>query len=248
MPGFSWAFVDDQESKSPGEIQQIVNDLVDGIVDVTSKNGVTLMGVAPKADGTLPVAQVEVLKKLGAWMRVNKAALQGAAWREVCELVSLRFTVKGDYLYAIDRETPKKPEVIPGVTPVPGSTIQMLGSDQDLAWHQDGENLVIDELPDPLPCDYSWVFRIRRPARATGRRRPARVLDAGGGRGALRFRPGRRRANQRRHWPVRTGRGHDAVAGTGGLLADRTIALKHWRGKTTRDFVPDSRTLTQHHP
>lgn len=36
-----------------------VNMLVDGIVDRVSKNGVTLLDVAPKADGTLPEAQIE---------------------------------------------------------------------------------------------------------------------------------------------------------------------------------------------
>jgi len=53
-------------------------------------------------------------------------------------------------------------KVIPGVTPAAGSTIRMLGSDKKLAWRQDGANVVIDELPAPLPCDYAWVFEIRR--------------------------------------------------------------------------------------
>ena len=161
VPGFSWAFVDDQEDKSPIEIHDSVNALVDGIVDVTSKNGVTLLGIAPKADGTLPDAQIEILNRLGDWMKINKIALHGVDWRSPCEAGSLRFTVKGDYLYAIDLETPRKPEVISGVTPVPDSVIRMLGSDQDLAWHLDGGDVVIDELPDPLPCGYAWTFKIR---------------------------------------------------------------------------------------
>ena len=70
--------------------------------------------------------------------------------------------MKGDYLYAIDLERPRIPEVVPGVTPKSGSVIRMLGSSKDLPWHQDGNDLVIDELPDPLPCDHAWVFRIER--------------------------------------------------------------------------------------
>ena len=52
-----------------------VNMLADGIVDRISKNGVTLLNVAPKADGTLPQAQIDGLKELGKWMAVDKEAL-----------------------------------------------------------------------------------------------------------------------------------------------------------------------------
>jgi hypothetical protein len=94
-------------------------------------------------------------------MRVNKEALHGTDYRIPCAEGTLRFTQKERYLYAIDLEKPIAPAVIPGVTPVPGSTIRMLGSDENLAWHQDDGNVVIDELPDTLPCDYAWAFRIR---------------------------------------------------------------------------------------
>ena len=119
------------------------------------------MSVGPKPDGTLPDSLLKVLSKLGGWMRVNKEALYGADCRTPCEAGSLRFTRKGCYLYAIDLEKPRVPKVIPGVTPTTGSTIRMLGSDKKLAWRQDGANVVIDDLPDPLPCEYAWVFKIR---------------------------------------------------------------------------------------
>ena len=161
VPGFSYSYVASQEKKTPAEIEDSVNALVDGMVSVTSTNGVTLLSVAPRPDGTLPEPQVKVLSKLGGWMRVNKEALHGADCRNPCEAGSLRFTRKGRYLYAIDLEKPRAPRTIPGVTPVAGSAIIMLGSDKKLAWRQDGANVEIDELPDPLPCDYAWVFKIR---------------------------------------------------------------------------------------
>jgi len=161
VPGFGYSYVTSQENKTPAQIEESVNALVDGIVDIKSKNGVTLLGVAPKPDGTFPVSQVTILNKLGDWMRVNKEALHGADRRIPCEADTLRFTRKGPFLYAIALEKPDASGVIPGVTPVHGSTIRMLGSDEDLAWHQDDGNVVIDELPDSLPCDYAWVFKMR---------------------------------------------------------------------------------------
>ncbi len=160
-----------------------INMLVDGIVDRISKNGVTLLDVAPKADGTLPEAQIEGLKKLGEWMAVNKEALYAAKPAPFVEggvdewkAGSIRFLEKGDYLYAIDlgniwptslgfadyedSKPPSAPYTIPGVKPLKGSEIQMLGSSKNLPWHLEGDDLVIEEMPDSLPCDYAWSFKI----------------------------------------------------------------------------------------
>lgn len=94
VPGFGYAHAAGREDKTPAQIYDSVNALVDGMVDVTSKNGVTLLSVAPKADGTLPDSQVRVLKKLGDWMRVNKEALHGTDCRTPCAAGTLRFTRK----------------------------------------------------------------------------------------------------------------------------------------------------------
>ena len=51
--------------------------------------------------------------------------------------------------------------MIPGVNPVEGSEIVMLGSDTILPWRQDGEDVVIEALPDPLPCDHAWTFKLQ---------------------------------------------------------------------------------------
>jgi len=69
--------------------------------------------------------------------------------------------MKGDFLYAIDLEEPSVPLIIEDLRAVPGSEIKMLGCDRRLDWHQQGDNLVIEEIPEPLPCDYAWCFKIQ---------------------------------------------------------------------------------------
>jgi len=161
-----------------------VNMLVDGIVDRISKNGVTLLDVAPKADGTLPEAQIAGLKKLGEWMKINREALYAAkpasfvkGGTDNWQAGTIRFTQKSVFLYAIElgniwptklgfadyrkSKRPKVPYKIPGVKPIQGSVIRMLGSSKSLPWHQEGSDLIIEELPDPLPCDYAWSFKIQ---------------------------------------------------------------------------------------
>lgn len=175
--GYYWAYAE-------GVGCRPVNMLVDGIVDRVSKNGVTLLDVAPKADGTLPEEQIRCLKELGRWMEINKEALYAARCAPFTEggvdtwkAGTIRFTEKERFLYAIDlgnewpssvgfadyqqSQTLTVPFKIPGVKPVTGSKIQMLGSSKALPWHLEGDDLVIEELPDPLPCDYAWSFKIQ---------------------------------------------------------------------------------------
>jgi alpha-L-fucosidase len=169
--GRTWAYTPRVGCKDMDEI-------IDLIVDNVSKNGLTLFSVAPKPDGTLPAEQVEGLKKLGDWMAINKPALHGTVpapfvmgGTDKWEYRSLRFTRKKEYLYAIDLEEPTAPLIIPDLEPLRGSEIIMLGSDKPLKWHMEEDedeeedddrgNLVIEEIPDPLPCDYAWSFKIQ---------------------------------------------------------------------------------------
>jgi alpha-L-fucosidase len=161
-----------------------VNMLVDGIVDRASKNGATLLDVAPKADGTLPVEQIEGLKQLGEWMAINREALYAAkpapfhdGGVDTWAAGTMRFTEKGKYLYAIELGNvwptkkgfadyeesllPAAPLRIPGAIPVEGSAVRLLGYDKDLSWHIEGNDLVIETLPDKLPCEHAWTFKIQ---------------------------------------------------------------------------------------
>jgi len=173
----SWAY-------SPDAISRPVNMIIDEIVERKSKNGVSLLSVAPLADGTLPPSQVDALKELGKWMTINKEALYASrpapfmkGGTDKWKSGTIRFTQKNQFLYAIeigneildvedaDRYTasvqPIAPYTIPGVRPLENSEIIMLGSDEPLSWHMELGNLVIDKLPDPLPCEHAWSFKIR---------------------------------------------------------------------------------------
>ncbi len=172
----SWAY-------SPDAVSRPVNMIIDEIVERKSKNGISLLSVAPLADGTLPHSQVEALKELGKWMAINKEALyasrpapfmKGGAdqWKSG----TIRFMQKDQFLYAIEigneildvedadrykaSEPPLAPFHIPGVKPVENSELKMLGSDEALPWHVERGDLVIEKIPDPLPCDHAWSFKI----------------------------------------------------------------------------------------
>jgi len=155
-------------SYSPDAVSRPVNDIIDEIVDRKSMNGITLLDLAPLPDGTLPPTQVEALKKLGEWMAVNKPALYAVrpapfteGGPDVSRAGTIRFTEKGNFVFSIDLEEPIAPYIIPHVEPLEDSEIFMLGSSESLPWHLENENLIIEKIPDPLPCDYAWSFKIQ---------------------------------------------------------------------------------------
>ena len=60
--------------------------VVHALVDTVSKNGVMLLNVSPKADGTIPEDQREVLLGLGRWLEANGEAIYGTRpWRIASE-------------------------------------------------------------------------------------------------------------------------------------------------------------------
>ena len=110
----SWCYTDSLDYKS-------MEDIIFTLVDVVSKGGNLLLNVGPKADGTLPEGDLDILKNLADWMRVNGEAINGAkTWRTFAEgptgyeegqfktqdlskytSSDYRFTCRGENIYAI---------------------------------------------------------------------------------------------------------------------------------------------------
>lgn len=109
----SWGYVRDNEFKSS---RQIICDLV----DIVSKNGMLLLNVGPKSDGTITDEETAVLKELGEWMSVCGEGIYGTVpWKVFGEggvnnsegffqdndeklftSADYRFTYKKGFLYA----------------------------------------------------------------------------------------------------------------------------------------------------
>ena len=53
--------------------------LVRNLVDIASKGGNFLLNVGPTSDGLIPEPSLERLKAVGAWMKVNGAAVYGTS-------------------------------------------------------------------------------------------------------------------------------------------------------------------------
>lgn len=173
----SWGYISDEVYKQP---QQIVHDLI----DIVSKNGNLLLNIAPKADGTIPEAQKDILLSIGKWLKVNGEAIYGThCWKKYGEgktqsakgsftdndatpyvASDIRFTTKDNSFYAISLGWSEQDIVIKSLTPEVMNDaeileVSMLGTNEKIQWMKTDEGLRVS-FPSQKPCEFAYVFKI----------------------------------------------------------------------------------------
>jgi alpha-L-fucosidase len=175
----SWGYIEGEEFRTP-------DSLVDDLIDIVSKNGLLLLNIGPRPDGTIPEGAQKLLLDMGKWLAANGEAIYGSRpWKIFGEgptpvltggftdrkqksftAEDIRFTTKGNTLYAIALDWPGKSMTVKSFGT--GSklldrsidSVSLLGSTQPLKWKQESDGLKI-ELPESKPGDYAFVFRIK---------------------------------------------------------------------------------------
>jgi alpha-L-fucosidase len=154
------------------------------LADIVSKNGNLLLSVPVRADGTIDDKEQAILAGIRAWLDVHKEAIFGTRpWKIFGEgpasegapiqaqgfnegktkpftAADIRFTQKGDTLYAIALGAPNGPLAIRSLATEKIAAIQLLGSDETIQWSQSADALTL-QPPRAAPSDIAVVFKIR---------------------------------------------------------------------------------------
>lgn len=178
----SWGYVTNEEAKT-------ANSLVDDLVDIVSKNGNLLLNVGPKPDGTIPEDQKETLLQIGKWLKTNGEAIYGTEhWKTFGEgptevkggymsehnvkkgftAQDIRFTQKGDKLYAILLDWPSDGKInIKTLGTDSGyakdldiKSVSLLGSSSKLDFDQTKEGLLVSNMGEKTG-NFAYVLEIR---------------------------------------------------------------------------------------
>jgi alpha-L-fucosidase len=149
-----------------------VTELVRSFADIVAKNGNLLIGIGPDEHGCFPAQQLEPLRGLGAWLRVNGAAIYGTRpWHRAetvtTEGTAVRLTQRDGTVNAILLDLPMREFGIRGIDAGSVSTVRMLGLGGDLEW-QVREGILWVRLPERMPVSPAHVLSLGPGARPLG--------------------------------------------------------------------------------
>ncbi len=162
-----------------------VNQLVDVLVDIVSKNGCMLLNVDPKMDGTIPEESKQRLLGLGQWLKVNGQAIYatrtfdiygegpskmkksgGFSERKAVQYTAqdIRFTQSkdGKTVYTIVLDWPTESITIQSlkVDSSQDSNVEMLGSKEKIDFSIDNQKHLKIKMPKKAPCEHAFAFKL----------------------------------------------------------------------------------------
>ncbi len=169
--------------------------VIDLLVDIVSRNGNLLLNFPLPGSGALDDAELDILSEITAWMKVNSEAIYATRpWKIFGEgpgirktdpkagmigtsehfnernrvdlgPADIRYTTKGNTLYAFSMGWNPKETVLPALTPSRRlyerkvARVELLGSQAPLKWRLAEDGLHI-ESPRQRPSRHAVAFRI----------------------------------------------------------------------------------------
>lgn len=157
----SWSYVATDTYKSPHRLVHL-------LVDIVAKGGNLLLNIGPSPEGEWDPDAYDRLTALGAWMKVNGAAIYKTRAISPYKEGKLCYTRSPDgvlnviYLAEPGETVPPAAVEVPSFAPEAGGAVTMLGVSEPMTWEPRGGGAVI-RVPDAVrerpPCEYAWTWR-----------------------------------------------------------------------------------------
>lgn len=143
-------------------------DFIDMFIRIVSEGGNLLFVVNLDGQGAIPPLELERLRSIGEWLKVNGEGIYATRAYRVAHEGTTRFTRSKDssMVYAIVKEFDGNKIALKSVRPAAGSKVTMLGSSEPLSWSYDEQNgtttvTLPEKLTNPTnrPCGYAWTLK-----------------------------------------------------------------------------------------
>jgi alpha-L-fucosidase len=164
ISGGGWSFTPDATYMSGREAVHL-------LVDIVAKGGNLLLNVAPGPDGTWQQGAYDLLREMGAWMKVNGDAIYRSRPIAPYKDGKVRMTSQKDgsafFLYLADEnETVMPGEIrVTSHRPADGARVTLLGATAPLAWRPEGDGFAV-AIPGSVrakaPCRYAWTIKVSK--------------------------------------------------------------------------------------
>jgi len=184
----SWCHTKDLKIKSTREVLHV-------LIDIVSKNGQLLLNISPKADGTIPENQKQVLVGIGDWLKEYGEAIYGTRplvvfgegptrlkkgghfvkMKEGYKPADIRYTTKGNTIYAIQLgwPGPRHETVLRSFSKqapagdVKVNKVSLLGSAEKIIWAMRDDGLAVTTPSTTPPHETAVVYKIETDAPAS---------------------------------------------------------------------------------
>lgn len=177
----SWCYTENLRIKP-------TNVVLHSLIDIVSKNGQLILNISPKADGSIPDEQRNVLLGIGEWLdkygesiyntrpfttyghgptTAGKGHFGGIALDKDYTSQDIRYTRNGNTVYALQLGSPASGEKVllkafaeqEGNAPFEVSSVTLLGSESKLDWKLEPEGLSITAASD-YPDSMAVVYKL----------------------------------------------------------------------------------------
>ena len=114
-------------------------DMIHLLIELVCKGGNLLLDIGPTGDGRIPVIMQQRLLEIGEWLNVNGEAIYGTQpWRVQTEGDLVRYTTKGDAVYAIFLKWPTGETTLDAPNAKGSVQASLLGSTDPITFKAEG--------------------------------------------------------------------------------------------------------------
>ncbi len=150
--GEQWAF-------KPVEKLKSVNVIIETLIKTVGGDGNLLLNVGPMPDGRIEPQQVDLLRGVGEWLKVNGEGVYGTRGGPFLPNDRMASTHKGNviYLHVMDRSV--KEILLPMPQGVKATRVSLLGGKS--VSYDNRERQLLIRIPDTIPGTSAFVLKIR---------------------------------------------------------------------------------------